>query len=178
MEDRTRDLDQRRASFLSASADMYDRYRPGYPVEAIHWAVGEHRKTILDIGCGPGKLTEQLAKLAETVVGVDPSMRMLHALRSKGGLAVRALAEALPFATSSTEVVTVATAFHWFDQRRAISEFNRVLVAGGRLVILTSFRDESVAAGSADCRASSAARPQCPRRLEAKMTSRSNSTAG
>jgi ubiquinone/menaquinone biosynthesis C-methylase UbiE len=144
VDDPTENLDRRRASFLSASADDYDRHRPSYPIEAVHWAIGENRKTILDVGCGPGKLTEQLIALADTVIGIDPSAEMLRTMKSKGLLALRGVVEALPVGTNSTDVVTVATAFHWFDHKRAVCEFSRVLVPGGRLAILTSFRDESV----------------------------------
>jgi SAM-dependent methyltransferase len=137
------DLDRRRASFLSA-ADDYERFRPRYPVHAIRWVVGDGPKTILDVGCGPGNLTSQLAELGHVVVGIDPSMTMLQGMAAKGLSSVRGVAEALPVLDGCCDIVTAATAFHWFDHEKAVPEMRRVLRSGGRLGLFTNIRDESV----------------------------------
>ena len=41
-------------------------------------------------------------------------------------------------------MITVAEAWHWFDQPAAAAEFARVLRPGGHACILWNFRDESV----------------------------------
>lgn len=73
----------RRDSFLTVTPD-YERTRPGYPVEAIRWALGTKARTVVDLGCGPGKLSSQLAELGHRVWGLDPSLSMLQGMRSKG----------------------------------------------------------------------------------------------
>jgi len=143
MTDARTDLDARRASFLS-KADEYERYRPGYPAEAVRWLVGSPTQRVLDLGCGPGKLTAQISEVGHDVVGVDPSLAMLQGARRKGLLVVRATAERLPFRDSSVDVVTAATAFHWFDVERAVPEMRRLLPSGGKVGLVTNMRDESV----------------------------------
>ena len=143
MPDPRTDLNARRASFL-AKAEDYERYRPGYPDAAIAWLVGTSPQRVIDVGCGPGNLTTQLALLGHDVVGVDPSEAMLAAARKKALRAVRGAAEALPFADACAEVVTAATAFHWFDHERAVPEMRRILRASGSIGLITNMRDDSV----------------------------------
>lgn len=142
MPDSRLDLDARRASFLSATD--YDRTRPGYPIDAVRWMVGEEPRDVIDLGCGPGNLTATLVEMGHSVIGVDPSMAMLDGMRAKGLPAVCATAEAIPARDSSVDVVTAATAFHWFDHERAVPEMARVLRQGGRVALVTNMRDETV----------------------------------
>jgi SAM-dependent methyltransferase len=141
--DRRRDLDQRRASFLSAGTD-YERTRPGYPRDAITWMIRDSPKRVIDLGCGPGKLTALLAELGHDAIGVDPSLSMLETMRSRGMPAICGRAEAIPLRDGCTDVVTAATAFHWFDAAHAVPEIHRVLRPNGTVALITHFRDESV----------------------------------
>lgn len=125
------------------SAD-YDRTRPSYPIDAITWVVGSEPKQVVDLGCGPGKLTAQLVGLGHRAVGVDPSIAMLQGMVAKDLPAVCGTAEAIPLRDGCADVVTAATAFHWFDHTRAVQEMRRLLVPGGIVGLLTNFRDESV----------------------------------
>lgn len=137
------DVDARRASFLSVTDD-YERTRPQYPDEAIGRAVGPPAKTILDLGCGPGKLTAQLAALGHAVSGLDPSPTMLAGMRAKGLPAVCGRAERVPILDAALDVVTAAQAFHWFDHELAVPEMRRVLKDGGRACLFWNLREESV----------------------------------
>jgi SAM-dependent methyltransferase len=134
------------ADSFGAIAHDYERARPGYPGEAVEWITGGHRRVILDVAAGTGKLTAQLSNLGNFVVALEPSLEMLDRLRAAHPHipAAAGRAEALPFAEGSFDIVTVAQAFHWFDGPVAIAEFARVLRPGGHLVILWNFRDDSV----------------------------------
>ena len=68
---------------------------------------------------------------------------MLAGALRKGLRVVRGTAESLPFADNCVDVVTAATAFHWFDHEKALPEMRRVLAPSGRLGLLTNIRDES-----------------------------------
>ena len=133
----------RRASFRTIAAE-YERYRPGYPEGAITWALGDEPKVVIDLGCGPGKMTAQLAQLGHHPIGLDQSIEMLSAVVDKGLVAVCGAAEAIPFDDRSAGAVTVATAFHWFDHERAVPEMRRVVHPGSRIALFTNIRDESV----------------------------------
>lgn len=105
-------------------------------LERLAPAAGER---ILDIGCGTGRLTAELARRAPGlfVVGLDRSATMLgEALRHFGDGAqfVHADAAALPFRGPFDAVFSTAT-FHWVpDHERLFAEIYRVLRPGGRLV--------------------------------------------
>ena len=81
-----------------------------------------------------------LTEIATRVVGVDASPEMLNrAPRTERIEYVEASAEDLPFGADLFDLVTVASAFHWFDRSRFLSEARRVLRATGRLVIYDNY---------------------------------------
>ena len=90
----------------------------------------------LDVGCGTGQSTLALLEIAEEVVGLDISSAMLsQAIRHEGIRYVEAPAERMPFDDADFGLVTVALAFHWFDQQKFALEARRVLRPNGWLVI-------------------------------------------
>jgi|HubBroStandDraft_4_1064222.scaffolds.fasta_scaffold92723_2 ubiquinone/menaquinone biosynthesis C-methylase UbiE len=90
----------------------------------------------LDVGCGTGQSTRALLEIADEIVGLDNSAEMLsHAVLHAQVRYVKARAEELPFDDESFGLITVALAFHWFDQRKFMLEAQRVLRPGGWLVI-------------------------------------------
>lgn len=137
------DLAARRATFLSAGR-AYDEVRPSYPQQAVRWIMGAGVQTVVDLGCGTGKLTAQLVAIGHHVVGVDPSMTMLRGLVGKGLSAVCGNAEAIPLKSGCADVVTAAQAFHWFELKRALPEIRRILRGAGHLGLVWNLRDESV----------------------------------
>ncbi len=76
------------------------------------------------------------------MTAAEPSRNLLTELRqdNPNTAAVQASAEALPFADRRFDMVTVATAFHWFDPDRALPEIARVLLAGGHLALVWNTR--------------------------------------
>ena len=45
---------QTRAGSFGAAADVYDRTRPSYPVDAVRWALPLGAQRVLDLGAGTG----------------------------------------------------------------------------------------------------------------------------
>lgn len=138
------DREVRGLSF-GAVAGAYERSRPGYPVDAVRWLAGEEPCDVVDLGAGTGKLSRLLAAQRHRVTAVEPIAEMLAELEAAvPGAAARAgSAEAIPLADASADVVTVAQAFHWFDQQVALREIARVLRPGGRLGLVWNTRDDS-----------------------------------
>ena len=127
-------------------ADAYERARPAYPPEAVAWLVGSSPATVLELGAGTGKLTQQLAARGHTVIATDPSEPMLRRLtaRRTTPAAVLATAERIPLGARSVDTVVSAQAFHWFDPARALPEIARVLRLGGTLALVWNLRDERI----------------------------------
>jgi SAM-dependent methyltransferase len=135
-----------RARSFGAVAEAYDKGRPGYPADAVSWLVGDRPQTVLELGAGTGKLTQELVRQGHDVHATDPDPEMLRMLRMRCP-DVRtsiATAEAVPVPDRSVDVVVAAQAFHWFDPEQALPEIARVLRPGGRLALVWNERDERI----------------------------------
>lgn len=122
-------------------AERYARGRPYFHPAVIDriarsLCLREPLSAALDVACGTGKSTVALTEIASRVVGADSSAGMLaHAETHERVEYVEATAEDLPFEDESFDLVTVASAFHWFDRERFLSEARRVLNPSGWLVV-------------------------------------------
>jgi SAM-dependent methyltransferase len=134
---------------FEAAAEGWDRARPEYPEEAIDLvarslALGPGRR-LLDVGAGTGRLSRTLAARGAEVVAIEPAAAMVRRAAAAGHvLAVRAVAEALPVRSHAADAACAASAFHWFDGRRALGELHRALRRGGRLALLWSHRNDAI----------------------------------
>ncbi|WP_141282180.1 class I SAM-dependent methyltransferase [Pseudonocardia hydrocarbonoxydans] len=134
-----------RARSFGAVAAAYAAHRPGYPDEAVAWAlapVAVGSPHVLDLGAGTGKLSEALAGRAE-VTAVDPDPAMLDELRARlpGVRALVGGAEDVPLPAAAVDAVLVGQAWHWFDRDRATAEIVRVLRPGGVLALVRNDED-------------------------------------
>lgn len=135
------------ATSFDRASDPYRRARPEYPADAIGWLVPRPAARVLDLGAGTGKLTRGLVAAGHDVVAVEPLDRMRDALMEEVPQA-RVLAggaERIPLPDGNVDAVTVAQAWHWFDEEKAAAEIARVLRPGGTLGVVWNIRDASVA---------------------------------
>lgn len=99
---------------------------------------------VADLGCGEGYLTLETSRWASKVIAVDRSPAVLKKAQA---LAARRRArnivwkkgelERLPIRTGSVDVALLSQALHHaVDPERAVSEAFRILVPGGRLLVL------------------------------------------
>jgi ubiquinone/menaquinone biosynthesis C-methylase UbiE len=136
----------RQARSFGSVAEVYDRGRPSFPREAAEWLAGTQPVTVLELGAGTGKLTEQLVELGHDVHATDPDEAMLDVLRRRlpDTRTSIAAAEELPVPDRSFDVVVAAQCYHWFDLDRALPEIARVLKPGGHLALVWNVRDQRI----------------------------------
>src|SRR5579859_6544354 len=127
-------------SIFSSRVADYIRSRPDYPRALFDELAASCRfaegSMVADVGGGTGLLTKGLLQKGYRVIVVEPNSEMRQAAdRLLGGnqsySSVAGSAEAMPLGSASTDLITAAQAFHWFDVPRARTEFLRVLTPQG-----------------------------------------------
>ena len=118
--------------------------RLGWFEKHIDW----NSKTVLDVGCAGGFMTEAIAEKGANVTGIDPAQDAIAAARShaeQSGLSVRydvGVGEQLPYPDDSFDaVVCVDVLEHVSDLQKVISEIARVLKPGGMFLFDTINRN-------------------------------------
>lgn len=100
--------------------------------------VPEPGRLTLDVGCGEGRVTRDLAELGHRVTGIDASATMIAAARDADpdGDYVLADAARLPFADGHADlVVSFMSLMDVDDMPNVVRELARVLEPGGRLAL-------------------------------------------
>ncbi len=93
-------------------------------------------KTVLDLGCGTGILTAQLADFSKSVVGVDSSENMIKKAENQYRNIDFFVCDALdlPF-EKQFDVVFSNAVFHWInDHNRLLQNIKKALKPGGMLI--------------------------------------------
>ena len=100
----------------------------------FEWLAPKAGESILDLGCGDGALTEQIAATGASVVGIDSSQDMVEAARGRGLDAQLSNAVQLSFDTEFDAVFSNA-ALHWVPEANDVARgVARALKPGGRFV--------------------------------------------
>ncbi|OIW22582.1 S-adenosyl-L-methionine-dependent methyltransferase [Coniochaeta ligniaria NRRL 30616] len=117
-----------------------------------HTSTGGKLDTLLDVGCGPGTATRSLAPRFTHAFGIDPSEGMISTAQTLGGVTATSnpvrfevsTAEELgsqlspPIQDGSVDLITAATAAHWFDLPGFWKRAAQVLKPGGSVALWTS----------------------------------------
>lgn len=107
---------------------------PRLGAELVAWLAPMPGERILDLGCGDGALTTQIAAAQANVVGIDSSAALVAAARAKGLEAHTVDAHQLSF-DSEFDAVFSNAALHWMKQPEAVlAGVHRALRPGGRFV--------------------------------------------
>ena len=149
------DRERLRETF-NLDAELYDRVRPGYPMELFSdladlAGVGPGCR-VLEIGCGTGQLTVPLAKRGCEIVAVDLGSDMAavasHHLRNYPSVQVIvAPFEDWPLPARPFDVVVSATAFHWLDPAVRVIKSAEALRPDG---VLATVATHHIAGGDED----------------------------
>ena len=130
-------------------AGYYAACRPGYPDEVVEILRREaglpECGVVADIGSGTGLSAELFLRNRCTVYGVEPNPAMRSAAEeclcqypAFHSIDGRAEATGLPDAVA--DLVTCASAFHWFAPEAARTEFRRLLRPSGAVAIIGNGR--------------------------------------
>lgn len=124
---------------LSLMKSSVNPLRVGYTKRVLDkLRIDPRGKTALEVGCGGGVLTEEIARMGFVTTGIDPSVSSLtvasrHArLNSLSIRYEKGTGEDIPHADNSSDFVFCCdTLEHVRDVSRTISEISRVLKPGG-----------------------------------------------
>lgn len=128
-------------TLYEGSAQFYAQGRMPYPhalADALRAELSlDGTGRLLDVGCGPGKLTIVLAPLFAEVIGIDADAAMVaeSTRRAPANASFRQLrAEELPADLGSFDVIAFAQSFHWMEQMRVAAIVHAMLRDGGAFV--------------------------------------------
>jgi ubiquinone/menaquinone biosynthesis C-methylase UbiE len=135
------------------SARYYAPGRPPYSRELVSTLTDEvgldGSGRLLDVGCGPGILTVELAPLFDEAIGLDPDAEMLAEGERRAREAgvdnirwVQAVAEDIPeLGLGSFRLVTFGQSFQWTDRERVAEAVYDILEPGGSLALVVNTVD-------------------------------------
>ena len=129
-----------------SAAEIYDKFFvpslfgewAGPLCDAAKFGPGD---VVLDVACGTGATTREAASRVQPngrIVGLDRNDGMLALARSRSPEIewTEGMAEALPFADNSFDIVLCQFGLMFFDDRmKALQEMRRVLRPGGRIAV-------------------------------------------
>src|SRR5690349_19954755 len=115
---------------FSKHSEQYAQYRPHYPDEiyADLASIAPEQSRAWDCGTGNGQAATGLAKYFDTVHATDASAEQVSRAYPDDKVDYRVEpAEHVTVDSSSTDLITVAVAMHWFDFDEFYREVKRVL---------------------------------------------------
>jgi SAM-dependent methyltransferase len=124
-------------------ATLYDQYRLPYASEVVRGLlkrIGEV-EVVADIGAGTGQLARRFAGSSRKVYAIEPdsAMRQVASASCAGSDTldiIAGLAEHIPLADSSIDLIVVGNAFHRF-RPEACGELWRILRRAGWIALIT-----------------------------------------
>ncbi|XP_033102423.1 putative methyltransferase DDB_G0268948 isoform X2 [Anneissia japonica] len=130
-------------------ADLYAKYRPNYPQQVIDRILtfmkvkakrSDDYVKAVDVGCGSGQLTRDLAPYFQQTVGVDVSeaqIKFARNLKTNANVEYRVgSGESIPVESSSVDLVTCAQSVHWFNFNKFCGEVDRILKPSGCVALI------------------------------------------
>jgi len=125
---------------FSKHSEQYAQYRPYYPDEIYAYlaSIAPEHSLAWDCGTGNGQAAIGLAKYFDKVHATDASAEQISRAYPHERVGYRVEpAEHISLDASSTDLVTVAVAIHWFNFDEFYAEVKRVLKPDGILAAWT-----------------------------------------
>jgi ubiquinone/menaquinone biosynthesis C-methylase UbiE len=136
---------------FSDRAESYVKGRPGYAngvSELLFRDILKPNDKIADIGSGTGIFAQAMIEHGFDVFCVEPNDEMrIQAEKNFAGnphfISVAASAEHTTLPEHSVDLVTAASAFHWFDAEKFQTECKRILKPNGIFFCVSNRRDQN-----------------------------------
>ncbi|MEV4310928.1 class I SAM-dependent methyltransferase [Actinocrispum sp. NPDC049592] len=127
---------------FNEDAQLYDRYRPEYPLALFGELPAGPGTRVLEIGCGTGQATAPVARLGCSVVAVELGAELAAVARHKlASMDVEVIVSAFedwPLPVEKFDLVMAATAFHWLDPEIRMDKCANALRPGGTLAVIST----------------------------------------
>ena len=128
---------------FDAVADLYGEARPGYPAVLYDdlWALAglNADAKVLEVGCGAGQATGDLAARASHIIAVDPGPRLIEQAQARVGAANVdyrvARFEDFKASAGAFDLIASAQAWHWVDPEIGFRKAADALRPGGALAM-------------------------------------------
>ena len=114
---------------FSVQSDLYARYRPHYTRAVYNFILQfvKQKQRALDCGTGNGQAAVVLSEYFERVDAIDISEKQLANAEKRNNIFYQAaVADHTPFDDNSFDLITCATAIHWFPFDSFYKEMIRV----------------------------------------------------
>lgn len=131
---------------FAGTADYYDTFRPGVTPEVIETVLtaAPDRTSLLDLGCGTGRITEQFAGYFRETLALEPDHEMIKRARQ------RLQGQPVTFIQSSAEevtypddwrasVVTIVRAFHWMNRELVVRKLEPIVSPEGIIAVIWDY---------------------------------------
>lgn len=139
---------ERRRTSFERTAEAYDRYRPRYPAE-LFAALREYADLapeddrILEIGCGPGIATVELAQWPNRVLALEPAAPMADVARANVAEFPNVEVLTTTFEDWDLEpnafgLIVCAQSFHWLDHDTRYARVAEALYAHGTIGLISN----------------------------------------
>jgi SAM-dependent methyltransferase len=124
--------------FFSKHAAEYARYRPGYPPELFDYlnSITDNHHRAWDSAAGNGQAALELAPFFNEIIATDASEKQIINAIQHPKIKYRvAPSESSGIEPNSVNLITVATAIHWFQLEKFYAEVKRIMASGGILAV-------------------------------------------
>lgn len=135
---------------FASAAELYQRVRPNYPAEIVHWLIDNLKitpqSTAIDLGAGTGKFLKYLKQATANIIAVEPITEMLEQLKivHPEVQIQQAFSHQILLNSNSIDAILCAQSFHCFANFETLTEIHRLLKPNGSLGLVWNQRDESV----------------------------------
>ena len=124
-------------ALFDTKSKNYVDYRPVFPQAAVDLIFSMVPEPVMaDIGSGTGRLSGRCLSRATKLYAVEPNAQMRRAAEDQFAdhtnyQSVAAFAQQTSLPEKSLDVITVASAYHYFDNDATRQEFRRILKSNG-----------------------------------------------